>query len=177
MIAALAFARKIPRAGWAALAALLLLAGLALWHRGEVRDARAEGARVQASADAAHVADAAAQAAAAQRRLITATAARQTRISQETDNALAPRLAAIGRRHDDLRLRWAAARADPGRPGAGGTTAVSEAATGAADAACTAGGWVSFDTAAAAAAAADAAIAKDDAWREWVVAQQAAWPE
>ncbi|MFZ4110455.1 MAG: hypothetical protein ACOYKQ_08305, partial [Polymorphobacter sp.] len=96
---------------------------------------------------------------------------------KESDNALAPRLAAVGRRHDDLRLRWAATRADPGRSGAGGTTAVPATPAGAADAACAAAGWVSFDTAVAAAAAADAAIAKDDAWREWVAAQAAAWPE
>jgi hypothetical protein len=177
MIAVLALARRLPRAAWAAAALALLLAGLALWHRAEVRGARAQGARTQAASDAARVAGAAAQAAAAQRRVIAATAARQTKITKESDDALAARLADLGRRHDDLRLRWAAARADPGRPGAGGTIAVSAATPGAADAACAARGWVSFDTAVAAAAAADAAIAKDDAWREWVLAQAAAWPE
>jgi hypothetical protein len=177
MIALLALARRLPRAAWAIAALALLLAGLALWHRGEVRSARVEGARAQAATDAAQVAGAAAQAAAAQRRVIAATAARQTKITKESDDALAARLADLGRRHDDLRLRWAAARADPGRPGAGGAITLSESPPGAADAACTARGWVSFDTAAAAAAAADAAIAKDDAWREWVVAQAEAWPE
>jgi len=177
MIAWLALARRLPRAAWAAAALALLLAALALWHRGEVRAARVAGAAAQAAADTAQLRAAADRATADQRRIIAATAARQTRISQETDDALAPRLAAIGRRHDDLRLRWAEARADPGRPGATGATAVPQATPGAADAACAARGWISFDTAAAAAAAADAAIAKDDAWREWVVAQEAAWPE
>jgi hypothetical protein len=177
MMTLLASARRLPRTVWAAIAVALLLAGLALWHRGEIRAARADGARVQAASDAAQLRAAADRASADQRRIIAATAARQTRINKESDDALAPRLAAVGRRHDDLRLRWAAARADPGRPGAGGTTAVPATPAGAADTACAAAGWVSFDTAAAAAAAADAAIAKDDAWREWAAAQAAAWPE
>lgn len=176
MMTLLASARRLPRTVWAAIAVALLLAGLALWHRGEIRAARADGARVQAASDAAQLRAAADRASADQRRIIAATAARQTRINKESDDALASRLAAVGRRHDDLRLRWAAARADPGRPGAGGTTAVPATPAGAADATCAAAGWVSFDTAAAAAAAADAAIAKDDAWREWVAAQAAAWP-
>jgi hypothetical protein len=177
MMTLLASARRLPRTVWAAIAVALLLAGLALWHRGEIRAARADGARVQAASDAAQLRAAADRASADQRRIIAATAARQTRINKESDDALAPRLAAVGRRHDDLRLRWAAARADPGRPGAGGTTAVPTTPAGAADTACAAAGWVSFDTAAAAAAAADAAIAKDDAWREWAAAQATAWPE
>lgn len=176
MMTLLASARRLPRTVWAAIAVALLLAGLALWHRGEIRAARADGARVQAASDAAQLRAAADRASADQRRIIAATAARQTRINKESDDALASRLAAVGHRHDDLRLRWAAARADPGRPGAGGTTAVPATPAGAADATCAAAGWVSFDTAAAAAAAADAAIAKDDAWREWVAAQAAAWP-
>ena len=177
MIALLASARRLPRAAWAAAALALLFVVLLLWHRGEVRAARVAGAAAQAAADTAQLRAAADRATADQRRIIAATAARQTRISQETNDALAPRLAAIGRRHDDLRLRWAAARADPGRPGTRGAIAIPEAATGAADTACAARGWVSFDTAAAAAAAADAAIAKDDAWREWAMAHAAAWPE
>jgi len=177
MIALLAQVQRLPRAIWAAAALVLLVLALALWQREQVRSARLEGARAQAGVDAARLRSAADRAAADQRRIIDASVAVQSRISKESDDALAPRLAAIGRRHDDLRLRWAAARADPGRPGAGGTTAIPVAATGAVDAACAAAGWVSFDTAAAAAAAADAAIAKDDAWREWVMAQAAAWPQ
>ena len=177
MMTLLASAQRLPRAVWATAAMALLLAGLALWHRGEIRAARADGARAQAASTAAQLRAAADRASADQRRIIAATAARQIRISKESENALAPRLAAVGRRHDDLRLRWAAARADFGRPGAGGATAVPATPAGAADAACSAGGWVSFDTAVAAAAAADTAIAKDDAWREWVAAQAAAWPE
>lgn len=177
MMAILMQVQRLPRAIWAVAALLLLIGGGALWQRGQVRSARIEGAQAQASADAARVRAVADRAAADQRRIIAASTATQARISKESDDALAPRLAAIGRRHDDLRLRWAAARADSGRPGAGGTTALPTAAGAVADAACAAGGWVSFDTAAAAAAAADAAIAKDDAWREWVLAQAAAWPE
>lgn len=177
MMAVLAQVQRLPRAVWAGAALVVLVLALASWQRGQVRSARIEGAQAQATADAARMRSAADRAAADQRRIIAASAATQNRISKETDNALAPRLAAIGRHHDDLRLRWTTARADSGRPGAGRTVAVSAAATGAADAACPAFGWVSFDTAAAAAAAADAAIAKDDAWREWVMAQAAAWPE
>lgn len=177
MMTLLASAQRLPRAVWAAAAMALLLTGLALWHRGEIRAARADGARVQATSDAAQLRAAADRASADQRRIIAATAARQSKISKESDDALAPRLAAVGRRRDDLRLRWAAARANSGRPGAGGAIAVPATPAGAADTACAAAGWVSFDTAVAAAAAADAAIAKDDAWREWVMAQAAAWPE
>jgi hypothetical protein len=169
--------QRLPRAVWAAAALVLLFTTLALWQRGQVRSARLEGARAQATADAARMRSAADRAVADQRRIIAASTAAQNRISKESENALAPRLAAIGRRHDDLRLRWAAARADSGRAGAGRAIEVSAAAGGVVDAACPAAGWVSFDTAAAAAAAADAAIAKDDAWRAWVMAQAAAWPE
>ena len=55
MMTLLASAQRLPRAVWAAAAMALLLTGLALWHRGEIRAARADGARVQATSDAAQL--------------------------------------------------------------------------------------------------------------------------
>ena len=55
MMTLLASAQRLPRAVWAAAAAALLLTGLALWVRGEIRAARADGARVQAASDAAQL--------------------------------------------------------------------------------------------------------------------------
>ncbi|WP_426165183.1 hypothetical protein [Sandarakinorhabdus sp. DWP1-3-1] len=156
-------------------AAVLLLA--LAWHNHRLAGAYRQGAAEQALADRRRVAEAASAAAAAQDRLAAALAGRQSRISKGTTDALVAQNDDLARRYADLRLRWAAARADRGGPGGDATAAVSGAAAGVDDAACAAGGWVSFDTAAAAAQAADAAIAKDDAWIAWATAQAATWPE
>lgn len=162
---------RLALAGAAAL--LLALA----WHNHRLASAYRQGAAEQALADRRRVAEAAGAAAAAQDRLAAALAGRQSRISKGTTDALVAKTDDLARRYADLRLRWAAARADRGSAGGNAAIVLPGAAAGADDAACAAGGWVSFDTAAAAAEAADAAIAKDDAWIEWAAAQSAAWPE
>ena len=176
-IMGLAVFRRVPAAVWVGLVAVLAMAGLWRWHGATVADARLDGARVQAVVDRAHYEAAASAAATEQRRRVAALATRQSVISKGSDDALLVRHADLARRYDDLRLRWAAHRAD--RRGAGNdrATAVPGAPAGVDDAACAARGWVSFDTAAAAAQAADAAIAKDDAWIEWAARQAAAWPD
>jgi hypothetical protein len=173
----LALLRRVPKPIWYVLMAIFAIALLARWHGGKVAAAYAEGAVAQAQADDRRVRAASAAAEAAQNALRTQLAARQDKVTKGTDNALLAKTDDLARRYDDLRLRWAAYRADQGRAGESGAIAVSGTATGADDAACAANGWVSFDTAAAAAKAADTAIARDDAWRAWVTAQAAAWPE
>lgn len=169
--------RRVPGLAWAGLAALLLLAGLVHWHDRAVAAAFAEGVREQAATDRAAVlaANAAARQAAAARN--AALGRTQATISRESEDGLQKTLAAVVRRRDDLRLRWATARAAAAGDGTPGPAALPGAAAVALDTACPAAGWVAFDTAAAAAAAADEAIAKDDAWIAWVREQAVAWPK
>lgn len=167
----------IPRWAWAALAAVALIFGLRVWFDTKVSAARREGAAEQARVDREAYAAAEGVATARQAALRAKVKARAEAISKETGDALDDRRADLARGYDDLRMRWAAYRADQGRAGDGGATGVASAAGAADDAYCKAQGWVSFDVAAAAAEAADAAIAKDDAWREWWTAQAEAWPD
>ena len=166
----------LPRWLWAGLGGMGLLLALWAWHGRELRHARAAGAAEQAALDRAVYEGAAKSAAARQAQLVRELAVAQAAISKGVDDGLAVDFADLARRHDDLRLRWAAARA-AGAAGAGGAVAVSGTAGTADDAACAARGWVAFDTAAAAAHAADQAIAKDDAWISWAKAQGQAWPD
>jgi hypothetical protein len=173
----LSLLRRVPPLVWAGLCAVLVIFFAWRWHSAKVEHAFVEGGAEQARMDELRFREAAMAAQTAQRALKAALAARQAEVSKGTDNALLAKTSDLSRRHDDLRLRWAAYRADQGGTGGGGATGVSGPAAGIDDAACAAGGWVSFDTAAAAALAADTAIARDDAWRDWVKAQAAAWPE
>jgi hypothetical protein len=166
----------LPRWVWAGLGSLGLLLALWGWHGHEVRQARMKGAAAQAALDRAAFAQATQEAAVRQARLVRDLAVAQSMISKGVEDGLADRFADLARRSDDLRLRWAAARA-AGAAGAGGAVAVPGTPGGTDDAACAARGWVAFDTAAAAAHAADQAIAKDDAWISWARAQAAAWPD
>lgn len=138
--------------------------------------ARLDGAASQAVLDRAAYSVAAADAAARQGHLVRQLVARQATISKETDDALMLDVDNLGRRYDDLRMRWAAARASGGGTSEDGAVAVPTSATGFVEAACEASGWVDFETASAAAQAADEAIAKDDAWIAWAEAQRLAWP-
>ena len=164
-----------PRWLWLAVAGAFATLLLLQWHHRRVDAAFAAGVRVQAASDSRRVAAAAATAAAVQAATVKALVARQDIVSKGASDALLRRNADLARRYDDLRLRWAAARADPGGTGEVRSIAVPGATAGADDTACAAAGWVSFDTAAAAAEAADTAIAKDDAWIAWAAAQQAVW--
>ena len=182
MLAALAALRlpalaTIPRWLWRVLAVLLVLALLWRWHEGRVVEAARTARAAQAEADRAAYARASAAAAEAQAALASRLGRQQTRISKGTDDALRRQHDDLARRYDDLRLRWATHNAAEGAASIDHATAVSGAAAGAPPADCAAAGWVSFDTAAAAAEAADRAIAKDDAWIAWALAQQAAWPK
>jgi hypothetical protein len=167
----------IPRWAWAALAAVVLLGGLWVWHGLEVSTARREGAAEQARVDREDFARAEGVATARQAAMRAAVKARADAISKEAGDALDDRRADLARGYDDLRMRWAAHRADQGRAGNGAAAGVASAAGVADDAYCKAQGWVSLDVAAAAAEAADTAIAKDDAWQEWWREQAAAWPD
>lgn len=166
----------LPRWVWAGLGSLGVLLALWGWHAHEVRQARIQGAAAQAALDRAAYEQAAREAGARQARLVRDLAVAQTMISKGVEDGLADRFADLARRHDDLRLRWAAARA-AGTAGTGGAAAVPGTASSIDDAACAARGWVAFDIAAAAAHAADQAIAKDDAWISWARAQATAWPD
>lgn len=169
-----ALLRGLPRPLLYALAGIVVALMLWRWHGAKVDAAFADGARRQAATDTARFEAAGAAAAKAQAALVAGLAAKQSRISKGTDDALVARTDDLARRYDDLRLRWTAHR---GRASDDSASAVS-AATGAFDdAGCAARGWVSFDIAAAAAEAADTAIAKDDAWIAWAGAQADAWPD
>ena len=168
---------RIPRPIWYIFAGVVALALVWHWHGRKVDDAYASGARAQAGADRQRLDAASLAAATAQSTLVAALGARQSRISKGTDDALVARNADLARRYDDLGLRWAAYRADPGASGQDRATGVPGTPAGVGDATCATAGWVSFDTAAAAAEAADTAIARDDAWRAWAAAQAAAWPD
>lgn len=171
----------VPRWAWGALAAVVLLGGLIIglrvWHDGEVRAARREGAAEQARVDREAYAEAEGVATARQAAIKTKTAAKAATISKGSDDALQRRYTDLARSYDALRLSWAAHRADQGRAGEGGAAGLASAAGEPDDAYCKAQGWVSFDVAAAAAEAADTAIAKDDAWRAWWREQATAWPD
>jgi hypothetical protein len=169
--------RRIPLPIWYIGMALLLGILVWRWHSVAVNEAFAKGGIEQLAVDEKRFRQASVAAEARQEAVRSALQRRQLAVSKGTDDALLAKHADLARRYDDLRLRWAAYRADQGSPGEGGATALPGAAAGADDAACAAQGWVSFDTAAAAAEAADTAIARDDAWRAWVTAQAAAWPE
>ena len=165
----------VPRGAWTALAGLALLLAANHWYRHQLAAARTAGHVEQATADQTALAAANTAAAAAQQRLAAELAARQTKVSKGTADALTARLDDLARRYDDFRLRWTA-RPGPDGPGDRVGHGLSGTAAGADGAACAAAGWVSLDTAAAAALAADRAIAKDDAWIAWAAAQRAAWP-
>ena len=167
---------RLPRWLWAGLGGMALLLTVWGWHGRELRQARAAGAAEQAALDRVAYEKAVMQAAQQQAQLVRELAVAQAMISKGVEDGLAGKFADLARRHDDLRLRWAAARAS-GATGGRAATAVSNAAGTADDAACAARGWVAFEVAAAAAHAADQALAKDDAWISWVRAQQAAWPD
>ena len=180
MIGVMALGRiagKLARPVWYVLAAGAALLLLWRWHGGRVTAAYGAGVQAQAAADRVRFEQAAAASAKAQEAVKAALMVRQGQVTKGTGDALFAKNADLARRYDDLRLRWAAYRAGGGDAGEGGAIAVSGTADGIVDAACPAAGWVSFDTAAAAAEAADTAIARDDAWREWVAGQRAAWPE
>jgi hypothetical protein len=168
---------RVPRPVWYIVAAIAVLLLVARWHHSRVDAAYTAGGAAQASVDRAAVAKAAFAANAAQQALRTSLAARQEKVSKGTDHALLAQNADLARRYDDLRLRWAAYRTDQRGAGDGRAIAVPRPAGIVDGPDCPAAGWVSFDTAAAAAQAADEAIARDDAWRAWVVAQAAAWPK
>jgi hypothetical protein len=169
--------RRVPVPVWYMVLILTLGAVAWRWHVSTVNDAYVRGGLQQQAIDEQRVRQASVAAAQQQETLRSALRARQVAISKGTDNALLAKHDDLARRYDDLRLRWAAYRADQSRTGEGGAAAVPGSAPGPDDAACAAEGWVSFDTAAAAAEAADTAIARDDAWRAWVTAQAAAWPD
>ena len=177
LASAMAALRRLPRSLWIAGLAVLVIFLAWRWHWEKVDAAFVAGASEQARMDEGQVREAMAAAVLAQRTLKSAIEKQQARVSKGTNDALLAKQGDLVRRYDDLRLRWAAYRADQGRAGPGGAVGLSGSAAGADDAACAADGWVSFDTAAAAAQAADTAIARDDAWRHWVTAQAAAWPE
>lgn len=168
---------RVPRQIWYILAVMLLALVAWRWHAGQVESAYRLGGIDQSRIDEQLVRQASAAAEAGQNALRTAVKSRQVKVTKGTDDALLAKHTDLARRYDDLRLRWAAHRADQGGSGERGATAVPGAAAGIDDAACAARGWVSFDTATAAAQAADTAIARDDAWRAWVTTQAAAWPE
>lgn len=172
-----ALLQRVPKPVWYSLLAGLVLLLVWRWHDIKVDAVFAAGAAGQAAVDAQRVSAAAEAAQAAQRLLKAGLAVRQAKVTKGTDHALLAQNADLARRYDDLRLRWAAHRTDPGGASTGGAASVSGTATGADDTACAAAGWVSFDAAAAAAEAADTAIARDDAWRGWVMAQAMAWPK
>lgn len=167
----------IPRWAWVAMALLALLVGLRVWFVHEVSTARREGAAEQARVDREAYAAAEGVATARQAALRAKVKARADAISKETSDALDDRRIDLARGYDDLRMRWAAYRADQGRAGQGGPTGLAGAASVADDAYCKAQGWVSLHVATAAAEAADGAILKDDQWIEWQTNQMAAWPD
>lgn len=169
--------RTMPRWLWLALVAMALVWLGWRWHERQLHDARRAAAMAQRDLDARAIAAAAAIAARAQHAVVARTAAAQAHVNKDTADALDHRLADLGARYDALRLRWAAAHADPGGARESRSAALSHPAAEPDDAACAARGWVAFDAAAAAAHAADAAIAKDDAWIAWAAAQAAAWPK
>lgn len=177
LASAMAAFRRLPRLFWIAGFAVLVILLAWRWHLGKVEAAFVAGASEQARLDEGQVREAMAAAVLAQRTLKSTLEKQQASISKGTKDALLAKQGDLVRRYDDLRLRWAAHRADQGRAGQDGAAGLSDSAGGADDAACAAAGWVSFDTAAAAAQAADTAIARDDAWRHWVTAQAEAWPE
>ena len=162
---------------WPYMAGALLLGGVILWHKDKVSDAREAGRAEQAQIDAIAFQEAARRATEAQQAAIAKVKANSAAINKETTDALTKRNTDLARSYDDLRLRWAKAKADSSSADEGGATAVSDAAAGTIDAACAARGWVDFGTAATLAEAADRATAKDDAWRAWWTAQEAAWPD
>lgn len=161
---------------WPYMAGALLLGGVILWHKDKVSDAREAGRAEQAQLDAIAFQEAARLATEAQQAAIAKVKANSAAINERTTDALTKRNTALARSYDDLRLRWAKAKADSSSAGEGEATAVSDAAIGFDEAACKAAGWVDFDTAATVAQAADEAVAKDDAWINWAAEQAAAWP-
>lgn len=180
MMAGLAFFKtiaRLPRPIWYILAVLVAVALMWRWHIGRIDAAYTAGGTAQAILDGAAFEKAAVAAEAAQAAVKAALVVRQGRVTKGTEDALLAKNADLSRRYDDLRLRWAAYHAGERGAGESGATIVSGAARGIDDAACAAQGWVSFDTAAAAAEAADVAIARDDAWRAWVLGQKGVWVE
>lgn len=173
----LALVRRLPRSFWLVLAVLVLLLGAVRWHETGLRRAERAGRVAQAALDRAAVLAAERDASARQAALVRAADVRAERISREVADGLQAELDDLGRRHAELRLRWARAAAADGGPGERGAAAAADAAAGADAAACAARGWVDFDSASALAEAADRATAKDDAWIAWMRQQQAAWPE
>jgi hypothetical protein len=162
---------------WALAAVAVLIFGLSVWFDVQLSTARREGAAEQAWIDRRDFARAESVATERQAAIKARTAAKAKAISKEKGDGLQGRFDDLARSYDDLRLRWAAHRADQGRAGNGGAARPAGAAGEPDDAYCKAQGWVSLDVAAAAAQAADTAIAKDDAWREWWTAQAEAWPD
>jgi hypothetical protein len=162
---------------WPVLAGIALVIGLIVWHNGQVSAAFRKGASEQATADRKAYAAAETLAIEKQAKVVAAVKAKFAAINKDTTDALRSDTDDIARRYDALRLRWEAYRADQGRAGQGGATAVPDAAGSFDLASCAAQGWVSFDVAATAAQAADTAIAKDDAWIKWAAEQEAEWPD
>lgn len=177
MIAALALLRRIPTWAYIALAVIAAVITLHAWHNGQLRKARNAGRAEQASIDAKAFNEAARKAEAQQERVIADTVAKAEQITMETTNEIAKERDAIARDYAAIRLRWRRAEANSSRAGKGEAVAVASAAPGFDAAACTARGYVDFQTAATIAEAADVATARDDAWREWWTAQAAAWPK
>ena len=170
------FLRGIPPAVWYAIAAALALLAIWHWHTGKVDAARLSGRHEQAAADTVAYTAAQSAATALQARLVAATAAKATLITERTAHDLADTTDAIARRAADIRLRHAQAYPDPGSTSAGTAVGISGGAGITDIASCAAQGWVAFPIAADAAEAADRATAVTDAWQEWYAAQLAAWP-
>lgn len=175
-MSALVFLRKLPREIWYALALLGLLAGLWLWHTSKVDDAYVAGAAAQAQVDTIAVKKAAVAAAAKQDKTIADLTAKQTKINQERDHALTEAHGDIDRLAAALKLRHEA-KTNPGGARRDKAAAVPSPARLAADAACAAGGWLSFDSSLLMATDAEHDAAQLRELQAWVIAQQKAWPE
>ena len=170
LIAALPWRYILPAVGGAA-----LIAGAFFWHSARVADAHDAGRAEQAALDAKAFANAYALAEKAQADAVAKTAATAAKITERTADALERKNDDLANRYDALRLRWAEGNSSRARDVAAASPAYPAASFDAA--ACTARGWVDFDTAATTAQAADVATARAEAWREWWLAQAEAWPE
>lgn len=154
--------------------ALALLA-LWRWHDGKVEAAFEAGAVKQAAADLKAIERAEKAATARQAAIIAARVKSATAINERTTDALEKRNAALARSYDDLRMRWAAYRANQGGPGNSDATAVSGSP---ASVACApAAGFVPVETAIAPSEAADRYAAQLNGWIDWYEANKAAWPK
>jgi len=159
---------------WPYVAAFGLLISAVVWHKGEVREARREGAESQRKVDEAAYRKAAEAAQELQRLEVERVERKANIITKEIADALENQRDDVAQRYNALRLRWAKAKADTSRTDGGAVSGLANTTPGADDQACAARGWVDFEAAATIAQAADEAVMKDDAWREWWEKQAAA---